>query len=297
MELTDKRIVVTGPTGIVGSPMAKALAADNHVIGLARFSDPAAKAELEAAGVECHSVNFVDPDLSAVPADVDVVINLAVTKIGKWSKDLAGNAEAAGHLMSHFRTAAVFFHCSSGSTYKPNGGEPFFEDSPHGDHHEHMMPTYSISKIASESVVRFGAREFDLPTVIARLNVPYGDTGGWPWFHLMMIRAGMDIEVHPDGARYNFIHDEDIVADLPVLLDQASIPATTINWASPELVSVEEWCTLMAELDGIDPPTFVEADTAIPSTNMDVSKLMELRPERLVTWRDGIARLVANTPK
>ena len=53
-----------------------------------------------------------------------------------------------------------------------------------------------------------------------------GPTGmaGIPLFHLLMMRAGMAIDVNPDGARYNFIHDEDIVADLPVLLDQASVP-------------------------------------------------------------------------
>jgi nucleoside-diphosphate-sugar epimerase len=34
----------------------------------------------------------------------------------------------------------------------------------------------SISKIASESMARFGARQWNLPTVIPRLSVPYGAT-------------------------------------------------------------------------------------------------------------------------
>ena len=296
MELRNKTIVVTGPTGMVGPPLCKSLAADNRVIALARFSDPGARADLEAGGVECIAVDFVTADFSAVPRDVDVVVNLAVIKTGDWKTDLAVCSEATGHLMSHFRDAEAFLHCSSGAVYQPNGGQPFTEDSPHGNHHAHMMPTYSICKIAAESVARFGAQEFDLPTVIARLNVPYGDTAGWPLFHLLMMRAGMDIEVHTDGARYNLIHDEDIVADLPVLLDQASVPATTLNWASPGLVSVAEWCAYMAELDGCGPPKIVEADTAIPSTVMDTSRIEELRPDRLVGWQDGIRRLVENHP-
>ncbi len=296
MELTDKTIVVTGPTGMVGPPLCKSLAADNRVIALARFSDADARADLEAGGVECIAVDFVTADFSAVPRDVDVVVNLAVIKTGDWKTDLAVCSEATGHLMSHFRDAEAFLHCSSGAVYQPNGGQPFTEDSPHGNHHAHMMPTYSICKIAGESVARFGAQEFGLPTVIARLNVPYGDTTGWPFFHLLMMRAGMDIEVHTDGARYNLIHDEDIAADLPVLLDQASVPATTLNWASPGLVSVAEWCAFMAEVDGCDPPKIVEADTAIPSTVMDTSRIEALRPGRLVGWQDGIRRLVENHP-
>ena len=132
--------------------------------------------------------------------------------------------------------------------------------------------------------------------MIARLNVPYGDTNGWPLFHLLMMRAGMAIEVHTDGARYNLNHDEDIAADLPVLFGQASVPATTLNWASPGLVSIAEWCEFMAEIDGCDPPQIVESDTAIPSTVMDTSRIEALRPDRLVTWQDGIRRLVENNP-
>lgn len=296
MGLTDKTIVVTGPTGMVGPPLCKSLAADNRVIALARFSDADARSDLEAGGVECIAVDFVDADFSAVPRGVDVVVNLAVIKTGDWKTDLAVCSEATGHLMSHFRGAEAFLHCSSGAVYQPNGGQPFTEDSPHGNHHAHMMPTYSIAKIAGESVARFGAREFALPTVIARLNVPYGDTAGWPLFHLLMMRAGMDIEVHTDGARYNLIHDEDIAADLPVLLDQASVPAATLNWASPGLVSIAEWCEFMAELDDCDPPNIVAADTAIPSTVMDTSRIEALRPHRLVSWQDGIRRLVENHP-
>ena len=296
MELRNKTIVVTGPTGMVGPPLCKSLAADNRVIALARFSDPDARADLEAGGVECIAVDFVAADFSAVPRDADVVVNLAVIKTGDWKTDLAVCSEATGHLMSHFRNAEAFLHCSSGAVSEPNGGRPFTEDSPHGNHHAHMMPTYSSCKIAGESVARCGAREFDLPTVIARLNVPYGDTAGWPLFHLLMMRAGMDIEVHPDGARYNLIHDEDIAADLPVLLDQASVPATTLNWASPGLVSVAEWCAYMAELDGCGPPKITEADNAIPSTVMDTSRIEALRPDRLVGWKDGIRRLVENHP-
>ena len=70
----------------------------------------------------------------------------------------------------------------------------------------------SISKIAAEAVAAFCAREWKLPTTIARLNVPYGDEGGWPFFHLLMMQAGQPIPVHEKApSSFKPIHEDDIV--------------------------------------------------------------------------------------
>ncbi len=61
--LDGARILVTGATGMVATPVTLALAERNDVIGLARFGDPAARARLEAAGVTCIPVNLADGDL------------------------------------------------------------------------------------------------------------------------------------------------------------------------------------------------------------------------------------------
>jgi hypothetical protein len=61
------------------------------------------------------------------------------------------------------------------------------------------------------------ARLHGTPTTIARLNVPYGDNGGWPDVMLSAGRRGIAIEVPDDGepARYNPIHEDDIAAMVP----------------------------------------------------------------------------------
>ena len=121
--------------------------------------------------------------------------------------------------MAHCRKARAFLHCSSTGVYEAADGTPQRETDPLGDNHRVMMPTYSISKIAAEAVVRTTCRIFDVPTTIARLNVPYGDGGGWPAFHLALMRAGVPVPVHPDGpSRFNPIHDDDILATLPAML-------------------------------------------------------------------------------
>ena len=97
--------------------------------------------------------------------------------------------------MSYCRDANAFFHCSTSGVYQSVGHDLLTESSSLGDNHRAMMPTYSIGKIAVEAVVRFCAREYNLPTVIARLNTPYGESG-WPFYHLMMMQHNIDIAVH-----------------------------------------------------------------------------------------------------
>ena len=46
--LKDKRILLTGPAGNIGFPLARNLARDNEVWGVSRFGDPA---ELRQSGV------------------------------------------------------------------------------------------------------------------------------------------------------------------------------------------------------------------------------------------------------
>ena len=292
--LTGQWIVVVGATGRVAKPLALALAADNEVIGAARFTDPAARAELEAAGIECRTVDLYRGDLDELPtaADgIDVVLNLAVAQSGRWPTDLRINAESAGEVMARVRPGR-FLHCSTTGVYAPKGHEPMAETDALGDNHAVMMPTYSISKIAAETVVRTVARIHDVPTTIARLNVPYGDGGGWPGFHLLMMQAGQSIPVHLDGpTEYTPIHDVDIARTLPYLLEAASTPATTVNWAGSERVSVEEWCAYMGELTGIE-PTFERTDRCLESVVADATLLESLAGPSTIDWRTGFRRMV-----
>ena len=269
-ELTGKRIVVTGPTGQVALPVTLALAEHNEVIGLARFRDAAARAPARGGRRHLHRDQPRGRRLlRRCPTDVDYVLNLAVVKSNRWEIDLAANAEAAGLLMAHCRNATAMLHCSSTGVYEPAGLHQLAETDALGDNHRVIMETYSIAKIAAEAVVRTCARLYDLPTTIARLNVPYGDNGGWPAFHLAMIEAGQPVPVHPDRPnRFNPIHEDDIIRMVPALLDVASVPATIVNWGGTEAADLEEWCAYLGELVGRRPRSWrpTPPSAASPST-------------------------------
>jgi UDP-glucuronate 4-epimerase len=294
MSLNGQTIVVTGATGQVGFPIATALARDNDVVAPARFSDPAVRDRLEAAGVTCVVADLAAGKLDDVPAGADYVLNFAVSKTNEWDADLAANAEGPGLLMAHCKTAKAFLHCSTTGVYHDTGGGPYKEDDPLGDNHRvsPFLQTYSISKIAAEAAVRLSARLWNVPTTIARLNVPYGDNGGWPDIMLVLAQMGIPTEVHGDGpATYNPIHEDDLVAMIPALLEIAAVPAVTVNWGGEEVVSIQEWCAYLTELTGVEIPLQVGA-SAMPSVVADVTKQHELVGKAEVSWREGFRRMI-----
>jgi nucleoside-diphosphate-sugar epimerase len=291
--LRGEKILFTGPTGQVGKPMALALAADNEMWGLARFKDASARSELESGGVRCVVHNLATDDVSGLPDDFTYVLNFGVVKSGRWDRDLAANAESVGPLMYHCRAAKAFLHCSSTAVYQADGHHRFVETDPLGDNHRVLMPTYSISKIAAEAMVRSAARQWGVPTTIARLNVPYGDNGGWPLFHLEMILAGQPIAVHANAPSvFNPIHEADILAMVPRLLEVADVPATIVNWAGRDAVSIEEWSEYLGRLVGRQ-ARFEHTELALESVTTDNGRLNELVGETTVHWRDGMRQMVA----
>jgi nucleoside-diphosphate-sugar epimerase len=291
--MRGSKILITGPTGQLATPIALALAPDNEVWGVARFTNPAAREGLEKAGVRCETVDLAAGDFTGLPTDFEYVLNLAVAKSGDWDTDLGANAESVGLLMAHCRTAKAFLHCSSAAVYDPPGDEPRTERAALGDNHKFLFPTYSISKVAGEVIARSMARILDLPTVIARLNVPYGNNGGWPYYHMEMMLAGIPIPVPPGGpAQYNPIHEDDIIATLPKLLDAASVPATTVNWCGDQTVSLQEWCGYLGSLVGKE-PVFTEDAHALRGNPTDLTRMHELIGGTTVDWQDGMRRLAA----
>ena len=296
--LTGEKILVVGASGQVALPLARSLARDNEVWGVARFGDRAARSALEDAGVRCQAVDLVAPDLSLVPRDFTYALNFVIARSGSWPEDLDTSAGSVAFLQEHCREARAFLHCSSTSVYEPEIGAVYGEDHPLGDNHRvwarsmPFMQTYSIGKIASEAVARYGARRWGLPTVIARLSVPYGDNGGWPAAHLDMMAAGMEIAVHPHRPnRFSPIHEDDVLMTLPGLLAAATSPATTVNWGGRPS-SIEEWCGEIAAVTGLQ-PVYVETDETISSVCVDIGRMTELAGEPATPLADGIRRMVA----
>jgi len=292
-ELSGAKILVTGPTGQVALPLTLGLAADNEVWGVARFQDAKLRDRLEAGGVTCVSADLATTDFRDLPDDFDYVLNLAVAKGGNddWDRDFAANGESIALLVARTRPRA-FLHCSSTAVYEHQGPQrALVETDPLGDNHRVMFPTYSLAKIAAEVVARAAAREHGVPTTIARLNVPYGDNGGWPGWHLEFMLAGHPISLHPERPNlFDPIHEDDMLRTIPALLGAASVPATIVNWGGAP-ASIEDWCGLLGEITGLE-PKFEETPDTIGSVHVDLTRLHAIAGPSTVSLDDGIRRMV-----
>lgn len=292
--LTGAKILLTGVTGQVAGPLARNLvAAGNTVYGTSRFADADARAKVEADGIIPIAIDLETGSFDEIPDGLDYVINMAVAKSNDFDRDLAANAEGVALLIERVKGVKAFFHCSSCAVYEPNGHVSHVETDDLGDNHRAMgfMTTYSISKIAAESAVKYASKRFGVPAVIARLDVPYGPGHGWPQMMVTLAQMGIPTTISVDAPNTHcFLHDRDILGSLPYLLEQADVPPPIYNWCAPELVSIEEWTAELTNLTGVEIPLVV-SEQCIPPNPIDPSKLLSLGWTPTVEWREGFREM------
>jgi UDP-glucuronate 4-epimerase len=242
--LTKQKILITGASGQLAYSIACELAVDNRVDAIARFGNARSQQRLEVLGINCIKFNYVDDDLNELDSDYDYVLHFATTQApgdNDFEEAIQVNAVATGKLMYHYRDAKAFFYSSTCSVYQPNGHHPLKETDPLGDTMRPHCPIYSISKVASEAVVKFTSEQFDIPAVVARMNVSYGANGGLPVMHMEAIKNGQPIYLHSD--RPNFfspVHEKDYYQQMLKLIAIADSPPVLVNWCGSQLVSAEE---------------------------------------------------------
>ena len=295
--LSGEKVLVTGPGGRIAFGIAKTLAADNEVWGIARFSDPAVRAEVEAVGVRTQSVDLGDPDFSGLPDDFTYLLHIAADFSEDYERGLRVNAEGTGLLLSHCRNAKAALVMSTVTVYKPHPDpwHAFTEGDPIGDAGLPSPQPYSIVKIAEEAVARYCAREFDLPVTIARMGSAYGDRGGLPLWHLRAIAEGKPVVARWDPLPYSPIHYDDINRFVAPLLDAASVPATVVNFAGDVPVTVQQWANYFADLLGVQAEVRVEVVSGASVGSVgDHAKRMSITGPCTVDWRDGFRAMAAH---
>ena len=261
--LRDEKILITGPAGRIAYGLARSLVADNDVWGIARFGDPATREKVDALGVTTRAMDYSDGDLGDLPSDFTYLLHIAADfSVDDYDRALRVNAEGTGFVLEHCRKAKAALVMSTVTTYKPHPDpwHPFREDDPLGDAMAPPAATYSVSKIAEEGVARYCARSFDLPVTIARMGAAYSDQSGLPVWHLDAVAAGEPVMTRWDPMTYSPIHDDDICEQLEPLLDVAGVPATIVNWAGDEPVSVQEYSAFFGELLGVEADVVVDRD-------------------------------------
>lgn len=252
--LKNEKILITGITSPVAEALAKPLAGANEVWGVARFGEPAARARIEAAGVKAVALDLSAGDLSALPTDFTYVLHLAYFRSGvpDFEEAFRVNGDAVGFVFNHCRAAKAALYMSSSVIYSMQE-DPWHEKvetDPIGWSKPGYSMTSTVSKVAGEAVARYCARQLDLPVIVARLNSPYGPTTGLPVSNMDQVVAGKEVFARWDPEPYTPIHLDDMSDQLEALLGAAGTPATVVNWAGDEHVTVQQWCEQAAQMAG-----------------------------------------------
>jgi nucleoside-diphosphate-sugar epimerase len=288
--LDAEKILITGATGKIAFPIARALATSNEVWGAARLKDPADRQRLVDAGIKPVALDIGATDWSDLPGDFTYVFHAAVdTGAGDWDRCVEINAHMSGELLYHCRVAKGFVLCSTGSIYAYQGQRPLAETDPPG---MPLRANYSFSKVAAESVCTWIARHYRIPLTIIRICSTYGPEGGAPADRLDAMLARKPIRLHPDKPNnYNPIYEDDYVELGSRAMEVAAVPPVVVNWAGSETVSVEDYCAFMGQLIGVEPIFEYTPDAHTPLWP-DVARMHEVLGHTKVPWREGFRRVI-----
>jgi len=288
--LDGEKVLITGATGKIAFPIARRLAQGNEVWGAARLGLPGDREKLIIAGIEPVALDVSSGDFSGLPDDFSYVFHAAVDPgADDWARCVETNAQSSGELLFHCRAAKGFVFCSTGSIYGYQGRRPLTEADPPG---VPLRPNYSFSKVAAEAVCTWVARRHRIPLTIIRICSTYGPEGGAPADRLDMMLAQKAIRLHPDKPNnYNPIYEDDYVELGIRAMEVAATPPIVVNWAGSETVSVEDYCTYMGELVGVE-PIFDYTPEAHTPLWPDVTHMHEVLGRTKVPWREGFRRMI-----
>lgn len=292
--LSDEKILITGPAGLIAYGVAESLVGDNEVWGISRFGDPEARARVDALGVTTRAIDLGSGRFGDLPRDFTYLLHIAVAyEPSDYDRAITVNAEGTGLILEHCRDAKAALVMSTLSVYKPHPDpwHAFGEGDPLGDIEAQFSAPYSVSKIAEEAVARYCARSFDLPVTIARMGAAYGDRGGLSTGLVDAIAAGQPARTRWDPCPYSPIHDDDIQAQVEPLLAAATVPATIVNWCGDHPASVQEMAAYAGELLGVEPTVEVTpVERASLGSVGDCTRRTSITGPGRVHWRDGMRR-------
>ncbi len=296
LQLTGKKILVTGFTGRLGGAFARGLLEHNDVTGVTLAATDEELAVWRGLGLKPYVMDLAEDDYGPLPSDFDYVVHTAAAVYPRdYADGIRANVEAPALLMKHTASAAAFLHVSTSGVYVPND-DPWYRavetDIVGGSK---LMGHYTGTKALGEGAVRAMARTLGLPAVICRMDVQYGTyaDGGLPVKFLAKV-----INQEPIGLPRShdwvkaLVHQEDLLSFVAPSLGAATVPVTTVNWSGDEQVKGEEWIGYLGSLVGVTPIYDYDDALALPGGAPSAELRTSITGPARVSWREGLQRTV-----
>ncbi|MBN7813488.1 NAD(P)-dependent oxidoreductase [Algoriphagus sp. H41] len=253
-----------GPSmGKLAVAAAKASGSEKRIVGVSRFSDAKAKAELETAGIETISCDLLnDADLQSLP-DVKNVIYLAGNKFGTTGNESftwAMNAYLPGRVAEKYRGSnIVAFSSGNVLPFVPvTSGGPSEETAPE------PLGEYAQSCLGRERIFEYFSKKNQTPTLIYRLNYAVDFRYGVMMEIGKSVLAGREIDLRTENVNVIWQGDANEVAIRSLL--HCESPAKILNVTGPEILSVRWIANQFGRIFGIE-PKFVNEPTGTALLN------------------------------
>lgn len=263
-------LIILGVGGKMGPSLARlaknasqAGGSERRVIGVSRFSSPAAAQELQAAGVETIAADLMDDRaLEALPHAPNVVY-MAGLKFGTSSHadaSWAMNAYLPGRVAEKYRDSRIVAF-STGNVYP-------LTSVAHGGATEQMEPgpvgEYAQSCLGRERVFEHFSRRNGTPMVLFRLNYAVEMRYGVLLEVAQAVNEGRPVDLSMGSV--NVVWQGDANEWALRSLRAATSPPCLLNVTGPETVSLRWLAQCFGELLGKEPQFLhQEAETALLS--------------------------------
>jgi nucleoside-diphosphate-sugar epimerase len=298
----DGDIMILGVAGKMGptlAGLAKAASPGRRVIGVARFSEPAAEDWLQARGVETVHCDLLDENaLRALPQAPNVVF-MAGRKFGAEG-DLALTWAMNSHVpalvaQAFCRSRIVAF--STGCVYPfvavdGIGADESVAPDPPGE--------YAQSCVGRERMFEYFSKKYSTPGKLFRLNYAIDMRYGVLHDIATKVLQGKPIDV--SLGHVNFIWQGDASSQALRCLAHCEVPTSPINVSGHEILAVRDLAAKFGALLGREPVIVgTEQPTAWLTDTSQATKLFGLPAvdtERLIQWTaDWVARAMPSLGK
>jgi len=305
-EMAEKRVLVTGGAGFMGSEVVRQLVHQNaDVTVLDDFSSGKMDYIEKFDGVKVIKGNVCDDEtVSEGLVDQESVIHLAALPFipdcyYHPEEFFKVNAMGTVKMMQESirsETVEKFVHISSSEVYGTAKYVPMDEDHPTLPH-----STYAVSKLAADRAIFSMHKEHGFPAVIIRPFNSYGPNITQPYIvpeiALQLLSPSDSVQLGNAGSSRDFTYVEDTARGIIMALTSSNAAGETMNLGSGRDVEIRELVFLMAKLLGKQ--VKIERDsTRLRPYDVDrllcdsgkAKKMLGWQPE--VSFEDGLKRTI-----